>query len=144
MDTNEVARQVVAFLGPYLAALLGKAADEVGKRIGSEVWDQVKAQWERLARKERVRKAAEAAAALPDNPAVREALRAEIARALAEDTALGAEIAELLKSEVVQQVLAKSRSRIENVEQSAQGGPTRQELIARDDSEVKGVRQIRV
>ncbi len=66
-----------------------------GKRAAGEAWDQAKALWQRLRGKERVATAAEAAAALPDNPALRDALRQEIARALAEDQALAAEVARL-------------------------------------------------
>jgi len=144
MDINELARQAVTLLAPYLAVLLGKAAEEVGRRLGGEVYEPAKALWQKLTRKERVRKAAEAAVALPDNPAMQEALRAEIARALEEDAALRAEVAEILQSKVVQRVMAESGSRIEDVEQLARVGPTSQEVTARDQSEIKGIRQIRM
>jgi len=100
MDPNfvELAQKISAFLLPLLPYLLkvgDKAAEEVGKKIGGEGWDQAKALWERLRRKKNVEQVAQTAAALPDNQALREALREEIARALQEDSALREEIARL-------------------------------------------------
>lgn len=143
----ELAQKVVVFLLPILPYLLKvgeKATEEIGKKIGSEAWDKAKSLWGKLGRKDKVKTAAEAAVALPDNSAIQQGLETEIARALEEDTALREEVAEVVQSDVVQRVLAERGSRIADVEQSAQGGPTRQEVIARDDSEVKGVKQIRL
>jgi hypothetical protein len=94
----ELAQKISAFLLPLLPYLLkvgDKAAEEVGKKIGGEGWDRAKALWERLRRKKAVEQVAQTAAALPDNQALREALREEIARALQEDSALREEIARL-------------------------------------------------
>ncbi|MGC8960074.1 MAG: hypothetical protein ACP5OO_09865 [Chloroflexia bacterium] len=94
----ELAQKIGAFLLPLLPYLLkigDKAAEEVGKKIGGEAWDRARALWGKLARKERVNKAAEAAVALPENPAIQQGLEAEIARALEEDPALQNEIARL-------------------------------------------------
>jgi hypothetical protein len=101
MDPNfvELAQKISAFLLPLLPYLLkvgDKAAEEVGKKIGGEGWDQAKALWERLRRKKNVEQVAQTAAALPDNQALRDALREEIARALTEDEALAQELARLL------------------------------------------------
>ncbi len=98
MDPTELAQRIGAFLLPLLPYLLkigDRAAEEVGKKIGGEAWDRAKALWGQLAHKERVQKAAEAAAALPENSAIRQGLEAEIARALEEDPALRGEIARL-------------------------------------------------
>jgi len=98
MDIQALAQQLTAFLAPLLPYLLKageKAAEELGKKAVGGVWEQAKALWARLREKKRVATAAEAAAALQDNPALREALREEIARALAEDPVLAAEVARL-------------------------------------------------
>jgi hypothetical protein len=100
MDPNvvELAQKIGAFLLPLLPYLLkaGEEADkEAGKKFGGEAWEQAKALWGKLAPNERMHKAAEAAAALPENPAIQQGLAAEIARALEEDPALQGEIARL-------------------------------------------------
>ena len=95
----ELAQKIAAFLLPFLPHLLkvgDKAAEEVSKKIGDEAWDRAKALWERLRRKKNVEQVAQTVAALPDNQALREALREEIARALAEDDSLAQELARLL------------------------------------------------
>ena len=100
MDPNilELAQKIAAFLMPLLPYLLkigDKAAEEVGKKIGGEGWEQAKALWGKLRRKKNVEQVAQTAAALPDNQALREALWEEIASALQEDSALRQEVAHL-------------------------------------------------
>ncbi len=100
MDPNvvDLAQKIGAFLLPLLPYLLkigDKAAEEVGKKIGGEAWERARALWGNLTRQERVHRAAEAAAALPENPAIQQGLEAEIARALEEDPALRREVARL-------------------------------------------------
>ena len=97
MDPNivELTQKIATFLMPLLPYLLkigDKAAEEVGKKIGGEGWERAKALWERLRCKKSVEQVAQTAAALPNNQALREALREEIARALAEDPALCEEV----------------------------------------------------
>jgi hypothetical protein len=91
--------QLVQFLIPYLVkgvSLAGQeAAKKLGEKAGEQGFDQAKALWERLRRKKNVEQVAQTAAALPDNQALREALREEIARALQEDSALREEVARL-------------------------------------------------
>jgi len=101
MDPNvvELAQKIAAFLMPLLPYLLkvgDKAAEEVGKKIGGEGWERAKALWGKLRHKKNVEQVAQTVAALPDNQALREALREEIARALAEDDSLAQELARLL------------------------------------------------
>jgi len=101
MDPNvvELAQKIAAFLLPFLPHLLkvgDKAAEEVGKKIGGEGWERAKALWGKLRHKKNVEQVAQTVAALPDNQALREALREEIARALAEDDSLAQELARLL------------------------------------------------
>jgi hypothetical protein len=98
-DPNEIARQIVQFLAPFLPYLLKageKAAEEAGRKLGAAAWEQAQALWARLRRKKNVEQVAQTVAALPDNQALREALREEIARALAEDPALAQEMTRLV------------------------------------------------
>lgn len=98
MDIPELVRDLTTFLAPFLPYLLKvgeKAAEEAGKKLGGEAWDRAKALWGKLGRNERVQKAAEVAVALPDNPAIQQAVEAEMARALEEDRALRQEVARL-------------------------------------------------
>jgi len=97
-DLDEIARQIVQFLVPFLPYLLKageKAAEEAGRKLGVAAWEQAGTLWARLRRKKNVEQVAQTVAALPDNQALREALREEIARALQEDGALREEIARL-------------------------------------------------
>jgi hypothetical protein len=100
MDLNivELAQKISAFLLsllPYLLKIGDKAAEEAGKKIGGEGWERAKALWDKLRRKKNVEQVAQTAAALPDNQALRDALREEIAHALQEDGDLREEIARL-------------------------------------------------
>jgi len=98
-DPNEIARQIVQFLAPFLPYLLKageKAAEEAGRKLGAAAWEQAGTLWARLRRKKNVEQVAQTVAALPDNQALREALREEIARALAEDPALAQEMTRLV------------------------------------------------
>jgi len=98
-DPNEIARQIVQFLAlflPYLLKAGEQAAEEAGRQLGAAAWELVQALWARLRRKKNVEQVAQTVAALPDNQALREALREEIARALAEDPALAQEMTRLV------------------------------------------------
>ena len=98
-DFDEIARQIVQFLAPFLPYLLKageKAAEEAGRKLGAAAWEQAGTLWARLRRKKAVEQVAQTAAALPDNQALRDALREEIARALAEDPALAQEMTRLV------------------------------------------------
>ena len=149
LDIATLARDVMLLLTPYLPYLtkgLELAGQEAAKTLGEEatkqVINQVKAIWDRLRQKESVAQVAQTAAKLPDNTALLEALRQEIARALESDPALREEIARMVQPEVVQRVLAEGNSRIADVEQHAQGGPTHQQVIARGNSEIRRIKQI--
>ena len=145
-DLNEIAGQIAQALIPLLPYLLrigDAAAEEVGRRLGAAALEQARALWEKLRCRRGVELVAQAVVASPDNPALREALREEIARALAEDDSLQKEILRLIQSEVIQQVLAKRGGRIRDVVQEAEGGPTIQQIQASEDSNIEGVRQVR-
>jgi len=95
--------QLVQFLAPFLPYLLKgvklagqEAAKKLGEKAGEQGFEQAKALWDKLRHKKNVEQVAQTVAALPDNQALREALREEIARVLAEDPALAQELAHLL------------------------------------------------
>jgi len=103
MDYPQLSTQLVQFLAPFLPYLLKglklagqEAAKALGEKAGEQGFEQAKALWDKLRRKKNVEQVAQTVAALPDNQALREALREEIARALEEDEALAQELARLL------------------------------------------------
>jgi len=100
MDIQALTQQLVAFLTPFLPYLLKageKAAEEAGKKLGSDAWEKAKALWSRLRGKERVVQAAQDLAASPDDPDAQAALRLQLKKALEADQALVAEVARLWK-----------------------------------------------
>lgn len=108
MTANELALQVTQFLAPLLPFLLKageEAAREAGKKFGEATWKQAQALWAKLQRKPSVAKVAETAAAVPDNQALLEALRKEIAKALQEDPTLATEVTHIVSRVEVGDVL---------------------------------------
>jgi len=99
MDYPQLSTQLVQFLAPYLPYLVKglklagqEAAKKLGEKASEQGFDHAKALWEKLRPKKNVEQVAQTVAALPDNQALREALREEIARALEEDPALREEV----------------------------------------------------
>ncbi len=72
-----------------------KAAEEVGKRLGSGALDLARDLWDRLRGHPDVEKAARDAAAMPDDPDAQAALRLQIKKLLTEDPALAQELAQI-------------------------------------------------
>jgi len=149
-DPTEIARQVVQLLAPFLPYLLKageKAAEEVVRKLGAAAWELAQALWARLRPKVEARPALKEAvadvAAHPQGEDALAALRLQLRKLLEEDPALREEVARLMQSEVVQRVLAEGGSQIRDVAQEAAGGPTTQEVQARQGSTVENVRQIR-
>ncbi len=102
MDIGTLAQDLTAFLAPFLPYLVeagkkvgSRASEEIGKRFGEAAWQKAQALWDALRGKPNVEQVARTAAALPDNQALREALREEIERALAEDQALATTVMRL-------------------------------------------------
>jgi hypothetical protein len=150
MDVATLTKEVVVFLAPFLPYLLKageKAAEEAGKKLGGDAWEQAKALWSKLRPKVEAKPAAQEAvqdmAQAPANKDAQVALRLQLKKLLTEDTALAQEIAWLTQDSVVQRVLAERGSVVREVEQMAEGGETRQEVITRDESTVEGVKQVR-
>jgi hypothetical protein len=152
-DPNEIFRQIVQIVQfpapflPYLLRAVKKAAEEVGRKLGAAAWEQAQALWARLRPKVEARPALKEAvadvAANPQDENALVALRLQLRKLLEEDAALREEVTRLMQSEVVQRVVAEGGSQIRDVVQEAKGGPTTQEVRAREESTVENIRQIR-
>lgn len=103
MDVQALAQQLVTFLSPFLPYLLKageKAIEKVGEKFGEAAWEKAQALWDKLHPKIEAKPAAqEAAADVAQNPQdedAQAALRLQLKKLLAEDTALAEEVARLL------------------------------------------------
>ncbi len=103
MDPQALAQLVVSVLAPVLPYLLKageKAAEEAGKRMAADTWEQAKALWARLRPKVEAKPPAQEAvqevAANPQDEDALAVLRWQLRKILAEDPALAAELAALL------------------------------------------------
>jgi len=95
MDPQTLAQQIVSLLAPFLPYLL-KGTKLAGKKAAETLGEEsIKTLWAKLQPHAKVRRAAEAAADLPDNPAMQNALAHEIEGALRADPTLAAEVADL-------------------------------------------------
>ena len=119
MDVQTLAREVVAFLTPFLPYLVkagGEAAKEAGKKFGEAAWEQAEALWGKLHPKMEDKPAAQEAvqdtAAAPDDPAAQAALRLQMKKLLAEDETLAAEVARVMQegSQVVASTVIQQRA----------------------------------
>ena len=104
MDVQTLAREVVAFLAPFLPYLVkagGEAAKEAGKKFGEAAWEQAKALWGKLHPKVEAKPAAQEAvqdaAAAPQDEDAQAALRLQLKKLLAEDETLAVEVARLVQ-----------------------------------------------
>jgi len=103
-DLTSIAAQIVQFLTPFLPYLLKageEAAKEAGKKFGTDAWEQAKALWGKLRPKVEAKPAAQEAvqdaAAAPQKEGALAAFRWQLEKLLAEDPALAAEVADLLR-----------------------------------------------
>lgn len=151
MEIATLVSNCLTFLTPFLPYLLKAgehAAQEAGKQLGSDVWEQAKMLWQRLHPRVESRPAALEAfqdmARHPHEADIQAALRVQLRKLLADDPALANDITHLMEGGVVQRVLAERSSTIRDVEQEAAGGtPVQQDITARDDSGIDRVRQRR-
>jgi hypothetical protein len=96
---NDLTTAIAPFM-PYLVQMGQRSAEEAGRRLGEDAWEQAKLLWARLAHPleerpvaiETVREAAEA----PDDADVRAALEVQLRRVLAADATLFEEVRRLL------------------------------------------------
>jgi hypothetical protein len=105
MDAITIAANLTAFLAPVLPYLIKageKAAEAVGERFGAGVWEKATEIWGRLRPKldesAAAKEAVEEVAKNPDDEDARAALRLQLKKILAADSAVADELARLLKS----------------------------------------------
>ena len=113
MDIRTLSQQLLNFLDPFLPYLLQmgeKAAEEAGKKLGTETWERAKALWERLKPKVAAKPAAQEAvqevAAHPEDEDAHAALRWQLRKLLAEDETLAREVQRMLDTPAIRQVIA--------------------------------------
>ncbi len=93
---TDLASSLARYLLPALPWLL-EGAKAAGRKAAETLGEEmVRALWDKLKAFDRVGQAAQAARALPDNPAMEQALAAEIRAVLAVNPALREELAALL------------------------------------------------
>jgi hypothetical protein len=88
MNQQELARDLLTFLSPFLPYLLRggeKAVEEIGRRFGTEVWERAKGLWSGLARDPSVRKAARDVVERPEDHESRVRLQRRLERTLEHD-----------------------------------------------------------
>lgn len=142
----QLAKTIAHFLEPFIPYLVigtQKAAEEAGKKAGYDALEKVKNLWGRLCSKEKpeLKEAAGNMLVSPTDPEIKQALIQEIRKSLEEDPDLTKEIESMMKDSVIQRVIAKGGSVIENVKQNSTGNnKVSQEVIA-DNSTIKGVEQ---
>jgi hypothetical protein len=130
-------------LFPYIIIGTKQAAEEAGKKAGLDVWERGKNIWEKLCSKEnpKLEKTAEDIALSPSDTEAKQAFIQEIVKSLRKDPDLTKEIKTMMKDGIIQRVIAKNGSVIENVKQnSSVTNKVCQEVIA-DGSTIKGVEQ---
>ena len=95
MDVTTLAKELAVFLIPFLPYLLKageKAAEEAGKKLGSDAWDRAKGLWAKLRPKVEAKPAAQEAvqdaAVAPNDDDIQAALRLQLRKLLAEDAVL--------------------------------------------------------
>ena len=99
MDVTTLAKDLAFFLTPFLPYLLKageKAAEEAGKKLGGDAWDQAKGLWARLRPKVEAKPATQEAvrdaAAAPNDDDIQAVLRVQLRKLLAEDAVLAGEL----------------------------------------------------
>ena len=87
-----------------------RAAEEAGRRLGTEAWEGARALWGKLRPKVEAKPAAQEAvqdlAANPQNEKAQTALQWQLEKLLAEDEALAREVQRMLETPAVRQVIA--------------------------------------
>ena len=103
MDVTTLATELTTAIAPFLPFLVQigqRTAEEAGRRLGEDAWDQAKVLWGRLAGRLEERPAAietvREAAETPDDADVRAALEVQLRRVLTADAGLAEEVRRLL------------------------------------------------
>lgn len=101
MDIAAIAKDVVTFLAPFLPYLVKageRASEEAGKEFGAEAIEKARALWSKLRGEEEVEDAAQDAAAMPNDPDARAALRLKLKKLLIQDKTLAQELAQVMQA----------------------------------------------
>ena len=149
MDPITLGTTLVTFLSPFLPHLLKlgeKVAEEAGKQLGADAWEEAKTIWSKLRPKVETRPTVqEAVQDVARNPADEDAqtvLRIQLKKLLTEDAALAKELSATMAGRVVQRALAERGSTIRGLAQSATGEvDVEQDVTARDNSIIERVEQ---
>jgi hypothetical protein len=103
MDVTMLATDLTSAIAPFVPFLVQmgqRSAEEAGRRLGEDAWEQAKALWARLAGRLEERPAAietvREVAETPDDADVRAALEVQLRRVLAADAVLAEEVSRLL------------------------------------------------
>jgi len=135
MDVNTLAAEIVKFLAPFLPLLvqaganLGKSSVEaMGEELGETAWKRAKSLWARLRGNAPIEAAARDVALLPDDADAEAALRLQVRKLLAADTALSRELASFSQSSTVHTTAAAVGER-----SVAVAGPVDRSLINTGD-----------
>jgi hypothetical protein len=103
MDVSMLATELTTALAPFVPFLVQmgqRSAEEAGRRLGEDAWEQAKALWARLSGRLEERPAAieavREAAETPDDADVRAALEVQLRRVLTADAGLAEEVRRLM------------------------------------------------
>lgn len=141
----QLAQAVTNFLEPLLPYIIigtTKAAEEAGKKAGSDVWERGKNLWGKMCSKEQpeLKEAAGNMVILPTDYEVKKAFYQEILKTLEKYPEVAKKISSMMEDGVIQRVIAKSSSVVENAKQNAISNAY-QEVIADNHSTIRGVEQ---
>ena len=141
----QLAQTVTYFLEPlipYIIAGTEKAAEEAGKNLGTDVWEKGKNLWNKISSKKstNLEEAAINMSVFSTDAEVKQVFTQEVSKVL-NDPDLYNEISSMMKSSVIQKIIATNYSVIENVKQKATND-VHQEIIA-NNSTIKSVEQTR-
>ena len=102
MDIPQLSNELTMALAPFLPTLLavgGKVVEGIESKVGEDVWDKVKTLWFKLRPKVEVnpiaKRAMEEVAASPDDKDLQAAMRAQLKKLLAEDSAFAREVTKI-------------------------------------------------
>lgn len=143
----ELAQQIAVLLRPavpYLVIGGTKAAEKAGEKLGNDVWNKAKDIWQKLCSDEadNLDEIARDLAVEPEDNGIKRAFAEEIKKLIEGNPGLAIELASLMESQVVQNILAEQNSSIKGVRQSTTGsGGVHMEVIAKNGSIIEDVEQ---
>jgi hypothetical protein len=153
MEINylQIATAAASLLAPFMPFLIEgvkEAAKGLGQSVGKASYEQARSIWaaikSNIGDNKKIDKAAKVLMEKPQN----EDYQAQLAIALAEQLKARPDLAKELFTllggqDSIQEVLAEKGSWVENIEQTTGGKGNRQKVHAKNDSVIKGVKQIK-